>query len=184
MNFHKPKTRRVACRGNWDLLADLHFANSPSLRAKPAAIADVIGQDVALDLRSLTVCQQGFQVRARVDRRHDVLLGNAPDVAMRLQNKPVTSMRTQSHLIRRLPDRGEKIATKNFHWDATGELRQVDPGRLRKTRKVDYHDDGFVFQTAKKYEDLGIVRINKLECATRECLEVFSHGNDTPHPPQ
>src|SRR5437667_10493019 len=85
---------------------------------------------------------------------------------------------------RRFPDRGKKIAAKNFHRDAAGEAGQVDLGRLGEAREIDYHDNGFVLISTEERQNLGIIRIKTLERTARKRLEVLAHGDDTPHPPE
>src|ERR1022692_297723 len=95
MDFHKPKASGVVRRRDRDLLADPYFAKSSRLRAKPSTSADVIGQNVALDLNALTICEQRTQFRARVDGWHNTLLRRMANLTLRLQYEPVTRMRTK-----------------------------------------------------------------------------------------
>ena len=127
-DLDKPKARRFVFGRNRNLLDNLYSADIARFGAKPPASADIIGQNFALELRPLTIGKQRLQIGRRIDRGHDPLFRRAAGLRLRLQHKPVMRVRIERQEERRLPDRGKKIAAKNFHRDAAGEGGQVDLG--------------------------------------------------------
>src|SRR6266700_7412051 len=90
--FNEQKSRAVAVGGNGKLLNDLEIPKGPRLGAKPPGVADVIGQDFALELFSLAIAKQNVQIGWRFDRWHNASLRRTASVGRRLQRKPIIGM--------------------------------------------------------------------------------------------
>src|SRR5947199_636979 len=121
--LNEQKSRAVAVGGNGKLLNHLEIAKGPRLGAKPAGVADVIGQDFALELLSLAITKQNVQIGRRFDRWHNAFLRRTASVGRRLQREPIIGMRAERDDVARFPDRPKQIAAKNFHWHVAGEAR-------------------------------------------------------------
>src|SRR5439155_18559335 len=124
------------------------------LGTEPTAVADIRGQDLALQVFALTIVKQDLQLSRRFERWHNAFLQRSASVGRRLQRKPVIGMRAERDDVARLPDWSKQIATKNFHRHAAGEPRQIQFHRLREPREIRHHHYGLVFPTAKERQNL------------------------------
>src|SRR5947208_10014790 len=126
------------------------MAKSLRLRTEPAAVADIRGQDFALELFALTIVKQDLQLSRRFQSRHNAFLQSPASVHRRLQGEPVIGMRSKRDDITRFPDRAKQVSTENLHGHAPHEPRKIQLRRLREARKIRYHHDGLVFPPAKE----------------------------------
>ena len=72
-----------------DLLDDPHLADAARLGSKPAAGAQIVRQNLALQLSALVILQEGGQVGLGFERRHDPLF-------RRRVSRPATGRKTNS----------------------------------------------------------------------------------------
>src|SRR5437899_429301 len=128
--LNEQKSRAVTVRGNGKLLNHLEIAKGPRLGAKPAGVADVIGQDFALELFSLAITKENVQIGRRLDRWHNVFLRRTASVGRRLQREPIIGMRAERDDVARVPDRPKQIAAKNVHVHVAGEPRYIQLSEL------------------------------------------------------
>ena len=98
-HFEKPHSRRICFARNRNLFRDLHRANRPRLRTKPAATANVIRQNLALEQRALLVRDQRGDIRLDPNRRHRALITRARCGGLRSQQEPVMRMRSERNRV-------------------------------------------------------------------------------------
>src|SRR2546423_15505060 len=134
-------------------------------------------------MRARTVIEQAVQLRTRIDCRHEVFLVRASSFGLPFHRKPIVRMRAECEDVSGFLDRWKSIATEDFNRNATGKIREIELHRLREAGKIYDDKHGFVFVTAEKGKNSGIVGKKKLERAARERLEIFPHRDDATHPP-
>src|SRR5438045_1883925 len=68
-DFEEPDLRAVLAR-NGNFFRDPELANRPRLRTEPPAMADVTGQNFALDPGALAVVQERGNIRGGIERQN------------------------------------------------------------------------------------------------------------------
>src|SRR5262249_55189359 len=154
--LNEPEPGVIAIRGNGKLFDHLEIAEGSRLGAKPAGVADVIGQDFAFEVFSLAITKQDVQLGWRFDGGHNAFFRSALSVRWRVQSEPVISVWTQRDDVARFPDRPKQIAAKDFHRHVAGETRKIQLRRLREPRKICHHHHNLVFPLAKERQDFCI----------------------------
>ena len=104
-NLNEPELRGVRVGGNRKLLDHLQLPKCSSLGTEPTAVADIRGQNFALQLFALTIVKQDLQLGRRFERWHNAFLQRTASVGRRLQRKPVIRMRAERDDVARFPDR-------------------------------------------------------------------------------
>src|SRR5205823_10909523 len=122
-NLNKPELRAILLRRDRKLLDHLEMAKSPRLRTEPAAVADIHGQNFALELFSVITLKQDLQLSRSFQCRHNAFFQSAASLGRRLQREPVICMRSERDDVARFPDRPKEVSTENLHGYAPREAR-------------------------------------------------------------